>query len=303
MNLASIINPELVVYGLEGGSREEVYGKLVDHVLKRVSLDKSRDEILRELIGREDSIKIPYESIALPHMRDAAFSDLHIAIGVLERPLKLKDNDFGETKIIILSLISQKTSDTYLKALAAFSKYLSKPVNQEKLIKAGSSEAALRLLEEDKVKLKKEITAEDVMNSKFTSVTADAPLSEALDIFTREKVDQLPVVDGNGILKGIIDGTHIIRKHIPEYVLMMNNLKFLTSFEPFDNIFKDEVSLKVKDFMQEAVAVISPETPLIQLTVSLVKKEAPNLYVVTDSERRLVGIITVQQIIHKILRG
>ncbi len=303
MKLASILNPDMVVCKVAGATREEIYGNMIDHVMKHITPGLGRDEILNEMTEREDSIKIPYEGIALPHIRNSVFGDLFIAIGTLENPVKLKECDFRESGIIIMSFISQSMSDTYLKALAAFTKYLIKPDNQAKLLEATDGEQLIDMINADNVELKSEITAEDVMKTNFTSVKQDSSLSEALDIFTRDRLEQIPVVDDLGKLLGIIDATEIIRRHVPEYILMMDNLKFLTSFEPFDKIFKEEQTLCVKDFMQQPKAVISTRTPLIQLTVSLVKKEAPNLYVVTDENDKLVGVISIQQLIHKVLRG
>jgi mannitol/fructose-specific phosphotransferase system IIA component (Ntr-type) len=303
MKLASILNPDLIICEVEGSSREEIYGNMLKHILKHADLELTHQELLDNLIEREDSIGIPYEGIALPHARDSRFNDLYVAIGTLKEPVKMKSGDLKESSIVIMSFISHTTSDTYLKSLAAFARYLSKPENVKKICESSTGAEIVALLEADNVKLKNEITAEDVMKTNFSYLHPDASLSEALDKFTHDEMDQLPVIDTDGKLLGIVDATEIIRKHIPEYILMMDNLKFLTSFEPFDKIFKEENTLSIKDFISKPKAIIPATTPLIQLTVSLVKKEAPSLYVVTDESGKLAGIITIQQLIHKVLRG
>ena len=111
----------------------------------------------------------------------------------------------------------------------------------------------------------------------------------------------LPVIDKNHLLVGQIDSFDLVRKSIPKYMLLLDNHQFLTSFEPFENIIKDETSIFVKDYISEPEMIIEPETPLIQLTLLLVKKTLKNLFVVKDG--KLLGIVTMQEIINNVLRG
>ena len=49
-------------------------------------------------------------------------------------------------------------------------------------------------------------------------------------------------------------------------------------------------------------AIVSPETPLIQFTVTLAKRDSDMIFVV-DADKKLCGVISINDIIHKILRG
>jgi nitrogen PTS system EIIA component len=92
-----------------------------------------------------------------------------------------------------------------------------------------------------------------------------------------------------------------MRRSIPKYMLMLDNSQFLTSFEPFENIINDENSVHVKDYISEPEMIISPETPLIQVTLLFVKRLKKILFVVKDGN--LLGVVTMQEIINKVLRG
>jgi CBS-domain-containing membrane protein len=201
-----------------------------------------------------------------------------------------------------MSLISEKTSGTYLKALAAFSKYLMKPENVEKFVSRKEPDEILELLDADNVKLKKDITAEDVMNTTFPYVTKGASLGEALDIFTCSSRVRLAVLDDNGKLAGVLDAAEVIQKSIPKHYMMLDNFKILSSFEPFENILNKEKESKVDDFMRPPRMTITPDTPLIQLTLSLIRQEAANLYVL-DEAGKLLGIVAISEIIQNVLRA
>ena len=186
-------------------------------------------------------------------------------------------------------------------ALAAFTKFLIKNDNSEKLIRSGTPEEFLNVLNCNKVETKRTITAEDIMLSNYPHVKENDQITKALDFFAAEKKLVLPVIGDNNKLIGKIDAYDLMKRSIPKYMLMLDNHEFLTSFEPFENIINDENSAQVKDYISEPEMIIPPDTPLIQLTLLLVKKLSKNLFVVKDG--RLLGIVTMQEIINKVLRG
>ena len=301
MKLASILNPSLVYFGLEGGSREEIYGDMLKKAQNAVREKLDTSMILNELIEREDSMAMPYDGLALPHARISGLRDLYIIIGVPAQPVMLKEDDLGATKLIVLSLISEDASASYLKALAAFARYLAKPGNIDLLASQKNGSALIAQLAADNVLINKTITAEDVMSS-CTVMHADDSLADALDVFNREGRQVLPVVDAEGKLVGQISSADIIKSFIPDYVFMMENLNFLSSFEIFENIFKTENRHKVSEYMHPAKMILTTGTPVIQFTIRLLRNEARSGFVVSK-EGRLLGRVDINSIVHKVLRG
>ena len=299
MLFSSILDQNFIYCNVEGSTREEIYSKLLTHVSKQLHLNIN--DILDQMINRENSIQMPYEmGLALPHCRSANFDDLYIVVGTLKDPVQLKENDTSKTSVIMMSLISQSTSDMYLKALSAFARFLTKPENLSKLVSSQTPRDIVAVLEQ--IELKKNITAEDIMTTEFPSISVDAPITEALNLFTRERKSQLPVVDSNHKLIGLLDASDIIAKCVPHYIMQMDNINFLNSFEPFEQLLNQEESLLVKDYVHPPACIIKAGTQLIQFTLPMVKKEARNLLVV-DDQNTLIGIVTMQEIINKVLRG
>ncbi len=301
MKLASILNENLIFTGLRGQERRDIYGEMLRRATSELPELPVR-KVVDGLIEREDSLCLPYEGAALPHLRLPEFNDLHILIGVLEKPLRIKESDATPCQLVVLSLISENTSDLYLKALSAFVRYLGKAGNREKLIAAGSPAEVLEILRAADLEVRKTITAEDLMTPRQDGVRPQDALSVALDLFSREKRRILPVLDDQGQLLGEIAAREVIRRFIPEYIFMMENLNFLTSFEPFDRIFREETSHTVRDFMRPPTLAIPADMPLIQFTVPLVRDKISTIFVV-DSEQKLLGELSIQNIIEKVLRG
>lgn len=300
MKLNSIINEDLVFCDVRGSTREEIYGSMLRQALEHINAPLSAEQLLDGIIERENTINIPYEGIALPHLRNPELKDLFVIIGLLKEPVKLKENDFAPTRLVVMSLISKETSDIYLKSLAAFARFFSQPANLQKCEELNSPADFFALLED--VKVKEHISAEDIMGKASTSVKADDPLSKALDIMHNCGRSVLPVIDAENRLVGKVDATEVLKSFVPEYLLMMDNLKFVSSFEMFDKFFTEEDIRLVKDFMIPEGASVSLETPLIQFTVTLAKRESDVIFVV-DADGKLCGEISIDSIIHKILRG
>ena len=300
MKLNSIINEDLVFCGVEGSSREEIYGSMLEKALAQIDSSLTVESLLGQIIEREDVVNIPYEGMALPHLRNPELNDLFVIIGVLQEPVKLKPNDILPTRLVVMSLISKETSDVYLKSLAAFARFFANPDNLKKSGYVKSPADLFALLEG--VKIKEHVMAEDIMSKKFPSVKADDYLSKALDMMEKCGQSILPVIDKENKLIGRVDATEVLKGFVPEYLLMMDNLKFVSSFEMFDKFFKEEGVRFVKDFMTPQGETISPETPLIQFTVTLAKRDSDMIFVV-DAENKLCGLVTINDIIHKILRG
>lgn len=64
---------------------------------------------------------------------------------------------------------------------------------------------------------------------------------------------------------------------------------------------KEESKLMVKDVMEKTDTEIKPDMPLIQLTVKLLKNKEP--FALCCRNKRLVGIITMIDLMRNILRG
>ena len=302
MKLSSILNEDTIFFNVKGESRSEIYENMLKMALSEIEETINAKEVAQAIIEREDTTGMIYNQVAFPHVRLENINDLYIIIGKLAKPIKLMENDEAPSELVILSLISPKSSDIYLKTISAFAKFMRDEQNTAALLNANSAENFKQILNDNKVKIKNEITAEDLMSTETFAVKESDSLSVALDIFNREKITVLPVVNDNGCLVGVIEANNVIKKFLPEYIFMMDNLNFLNSFEAFEKIFKQENVEAVKNFIIPAKYTCNANTPLIQFTVEIVRANLKAAFVV-DENKKLIGKISVKNIIHTVLRG
>lgn len=302
MKLASVLNPDFVYTGLRGSSAQEIYSDMLRRMLPAMELEGDVTGMVQEITAREDAIGVTYDGVAYPHLRLDGYDDLGLAVGILAEPVKLREADAGEVKVIILSLVGEKVGDFYLKTLAASLRYLSDPEALNRIASCTSGEAVQAQLERDGIRIKKNITAEDLMDANCVSISPESTLREAFDLFTRSNLSVLPVVDAQNRLLGVLDAVKIISKFIPEYVMMLPNTQFMESFQTFDALNREEGTRLVKDFMRPAKILITPETPLFRCTVEVCRHSAYTIFV-TREDGTLVGSLSVNNIIHRVLRG
>lgn len=302
MKLVSILNEELVFTNVNGVSRAGVYTDLLRRAQSALDTALNIDEIVSGMIEREDALQLPYEGVAFPHLRLPQLNDLYIIVGVLPKPVQLKSIDPMQCRLVVMSLISPETSDLYLKALAALVRFLGVPENRERLCGAGSAAELLGVIREADLRIRSTLVAEDIVTQPGAVLYDSDTLSTALDLFSRTDRGTLPVLDGEERLVGELTAMDVLTRFIPEYIFRMDNLDFLTSFEPFNRIFQEENLQSVRDYMREPSLQVTPETPLIQFTVKMVKNHVNTCFVV-DSSRHFKGEIMVKHIVKKVLRG
>lgn len=303
MNLDHLLNPQLIHCNLKGNDRETIYREML------TSLDNSTDEKLdteemyQAIVEHEGLIGMPYEmGLAIPHNRCANLHDLHIVVGIHKEGVVLKPEDTEPSKIIIMCLISKSTSNIYLLTLRAISMFCMTPGNMDKLIACNTPDEVMHVFAESKVEVKHRMTAEDVMHTEFPTIQSSDTLKTAIDRMAESGATTLPVVNDNQKFCGVVSAESVMRAGIPEYIMMMDNLKFLPNLEPFEDLLQSEDTTTVEKFINREPEKVSASTPLIQIIVRLVKREAYCFYVV-DEAGQLKGIISYQDLIRNVLRA
>lgn len=90
------------------------------------------------------------------------------------------------------------------------------------------------------------LEAEEIMSEKVYSVRADAPLSEALKEMRINKIGRLPVLDGEGKLKGVLSLNHLLSQTKTNSKLEIGQLK-----SPEENILKTIIALSDRHTQKE----------------------------------------------------
>nr|MBS0019681.1 CBS domain-containing protein [Gammaproteobacteria bacterium] len=147
------------------------------------------------------------------------------------------------------------------------------------------------------------VIARDIMCANYPRLRDIDTLSDAIDAFCRFGVSELPGVDEDGDLVGVVSEDELIRLGLPEYITWMEDLSPILNFQPFAEILRREANVPVIEIMAFAdrYATINETSPAIQVAKVMIRRDVRQAYVVRD--KQLAGVISIQDFIQKVLRA
>jgi CBS domain-containing protein len=124
-------------------------------------------------------------------------------------------------------------------------------------------------------------TVGDLMTPDPVTVLADAPLSEAIQLFDLYRVHGLPVVDELGALVGVLSETDLVRARTTEHM------------------WDGWPGLKVRHLMTSPAITAVVSTPLDEAVRTMEDRHIHRLVVVdADEEESPIGVISMTDVVH-----
>ena len=139
-----------------------------------------------------------------------------------------------------------------------------------------------------------EVLVKDLMKT-IASVKEETKIEEMLDIFKKEKIVLIPVVDKNNTLIGIVTEQDLIK-------IIKHELPSPISGDVWSTVI--DASLKdkpIKEIMNSKFISVSP-TENIDSALKIMNNYNTRVLPVVDAENKLLGVIRVRDIFEKFLR-
>jgi len=287
MKLSSILQENHVKILDKANSKNEVISILLDSIFKNRQIHLNKEEVFSLINEREKLGGTIFENgMAIPHARLENFNDLFIGIAILSNPIIESGIPI---KFVVLSIISKSASNTYLRTLSAFAQISQNKELFEKVASSKSHSDFFSAIENIKIKSK------DVLK-----VSPETTLKELCDIFYKHNISYIPVVDDNDDFIGEVTITEVLKVGIPNYALMIGNLKFLSSFEPFEELLKNEDKIKVKEIMRKPSFKLPENSSIIEVALEITQNNKRQLPVVEGD--KIIGIVSYMDLLKKVLR-
>jgi nitrogen PTS system EIIA component len=297
MKLTSLINPDFIQIARPVKTWEAAIESIIDAFLSGYSFIHSREEILTAIHEREELGGTRLESgLALPHARFEGFNDVLIGICRPEQPIETPE---GPVRLVVVLLTEKTASNLYLQTIAAFARLSQDEELFKRICAAGSRKELISLLSGTEVK--KELTVGDIMSRTVISIEPDTTVREAADLLYKHNSSYLPVVDGAGNFAGEITVHELLRIGIPDYAVKIGSLKFLSNFEPFEELLRNEDRILIREVMKEPLDTLEETSSIIEAALLLTKHNRRHMPVLR--ERKLVGVLSFMDILNKVIRG
>jgi CBS domain-containing protein len=301
MNLARFFNPDLIEINLKARTKIEAIEKLTDLFCGKYP-DKNKEEIIQSVIEREEHGTTSFgRGFAFPHARTDAVEDLFIVFGVCADGIESDAPDRMPLKVICLLLTPRNISRLYLQTLSALASLARRPDILNIILKVDSPKNLIKLIERTNIRIKKALTAADIMTEKTPTVNPDDSLKKVANIMYKHRLDGVAVVDADKKLVGEVSETELLKFAMPDYESFIANISNAPDLEPFEDILKQGDKASVKEVMNPNVVTVSKEIQVVEIAAMMLFKDVERVMVVADD--RLVGMVSRSDIVSKIIRG
>lgn len=306
MKITSYMDEKFIFTGLDFDTKEEMIKEIIRRVSERdENFRKSKTEIEEIVLHRESELSTAMGyRVAIPHARVESYDDFIIAVGVNKKEIDCKTiyHKKDKVKYFFLIISSVEKNQLILKSVPAIIRmFMNMEFNKEiygkEIVEA---EDILKVMEKFDKESSEGIEAQDIMRVDIKPALLDDTMQNIAARFIKEEVDGLAVIDENGKFIGDITEEELIMFGLPKYAIFMKDLNFVRNSEQFEEYFKNEKNIKVRDIHEAFKPIIvSRKTSVIEISFLMVNNKVPRIYVV--EEGKYYGTVYKNDIIKKVL--
>jgi CBS domain-containing protein/mannitol/fructose-specific phosphotransferase system IIA component (Ntr-type) len=294
VKLSELVSADRVAAPLVARSLADAAWALVERLAAAGAVDDP--EKLRQRVeeARGEDIVMLGDRAFLTHYRTDAVRDLEVAIGVAAEPIAREagDAEWQQARIIVLLVAHPRQAARYLQVLGAFSRLLSQPDVVEAWLAAKTPADVASLPALGNIDIAPHLTVRDVMTLRPHTTRPETPLREAARDMVRSRVSGLPVVDGDGMLVGMLSERELMRH-------MLSSAAFLGGAAARPLNAAEQARRTVRDVMTRQVLCVSPDQPLAEVASVMSNKDVERVPVVREG--CLVGFLTRGDIVRKLI--
>jgi CBS domain-containing protein len=294
--IAAFLHPDDICMPLCAASKEEVVRLLVEHIHARyggfavdaaVTAVLAREKVLPVIMARE---------LGMSHARLMELEKPRLAVGVCPAGIPVSGSD--PVKVVVLTLAPSSDPNVYLRVMAAITKALRAPEAIARIASAKTPDEVMDILGIAHENLPAFLAARHMMSTTPIVLKETDTLGTAIELFSANRVMDLPVVDAQNNVLGSIAVEDLLRLCLPAHLRWMEDLSPILRFEPFAELVKQEASSPITRFMREDVLSIAPDTPAIQLAKLFLLDERRQVVVMEG--RKFVGTVNLSSYIRKL---
>lgn len=297
--LASLFNAADILVKQEEMDRDTLIHKLLKHLVATRGLPNI-DKVFAEIVERENySDTVIANGIALPHARIEGLAKPYVAIATSDSGISFNPGK-PLIHLVLLVLIPLDQPDLYLQIISAMATTLRDPGTLQRVLELESSEEVIRFFERGGMNLPGYICAADIMDRSFDYLRNNDNLKTAIDAFIASMANEIPVLDNEGDMVGIVCARALLKVCLPEYLLWMSDLTPIINFEPFADVLAKEQSASLSDILVEEFTSVQMSNPAVTVAGEMTRHNASVCYVL--KERKLMGIINLPHFLNKVFR-
>ena len=237
--------------------------------------------------------------LAMPHARLDGLPRPYVAIATSADGIRLPDSEVP-VRLVILALVPKDQPALYLQLLQSLVRTAQAPDTPRKIAALPTAAEVWRYFKTGGMALPEHVCAGDIMAGNPVTLKDTDTLKAAIDLFTHNNMTEVPVVDKDGDLVGVVTAHALMRVCLPDYLLWMDDLSPLINFEPFTNVLLKESSTWLTEIISTDYSSVQVDAPAIQAAAEITRSKANQCFVLKG--KNLVGIIGLSRFMHKVMR-
>ena len=274
---------------------EEIITKLAERLAFNTA-GLNKDEILEKVHEREALMPtVVAPGLAIPHARMSNVENLLIAVATSENGIDFNTPEMGPVRVVALIVTPADDPGLHLQVVAALAKMLLNPEMVIKMSKLESPGAIIDFCCDSKMELPAYLRVRDLMDRNPVILYESDTLNTCIATIAANHVDEIPVLDEEGDLRGVVSAHDILRFSLPEHILWMDDLTPILRFQPFAEMLKNAQDTKLADFMRESFESIDEDAPAVQLVKLFIVSKAKQ--VIVTNAGRFSGVVKMDSVI------
>ncbi|HKJ82751.1 MAG TPA: CBS domain-containing protein [Mariprofundaceae bacterium] len=141
--------------------------------------------------------------------------------------------------------------------------------------------------------------AERVMKKSPVTVSCEEHVHRALEVMRQHNFRMLPVVDGEGHVRGLFFDVYVIEKLVPEYITdgHLDAVSYAPDIGVLHTHYVSLMNKRVEELMDTDPLLVKPGTSLLSVASALISHDRHECALVVDKENRLLGLITARDVL------
>ncbi len=300
--LTGFFGLEDIVISDEQQSHFNAVRALVHRVVERHALADEADIFNAVLMRERVATTVLGHGVALPHARVQGLDRPYLAVGVYPRGVVFDSRDAAAepARLLFLLLIPESQPGRYLQILRALTTVIRDPGATAKIVAMKSPEEVMAYFRRGELTLPVYVCAADLMNEHFPVLNDSEPLSHAFNFFVERSMEEIPVVDREGDMLGVIDIRLILNKLMPLVFRRSDDDAAPADLGPLVELVNRCRQIRVGDVFSPDYASVSVDAPAMKVAEAMAARNTTTCYVLSGKE--LVGVIPLGRFFGRILR-
>ncbi len=143
------------------------------------------------------------------------------------------------------------------------------------------------------------------MEKEVISITPETDISQAVELLLKNHINGVPVVDQDGVLKGILCQSDLIFQQktisLPPILTFLDGIIPLSSSKKLENEMKKIAAGTVAQAMAPDPVTVTPDTPVSDIAAMMVERHFHTIPVVEDG--KVIGVVGKEDVLRTLIKS